>query len=457
MRIKPTGSRLALAGVALCLLLVFVPATRAQFGNEVPPQEIIRLIEEKGRELNFGVPLRSASILPYRRASDLAIYDWSQEYQGGVVFWSAFSRKVQGVTGTIRRKWESLGGYRSELGFPKSDELPSRGADANDRYQLFDRGRIHWVARTNEATAYYEPTNVCEGGLCPASARFRVTLNGFVANRQTQDDPLQRDGKGDEVFFLSSSHLLRKDGVPRRPVLPGLPPDITLGWNAPVRTPLYGDTNGQSNPQRIRAGEASDLGGIVSGNRYPTLTPWQRVGNPSPNRLPLLVWEGALVQGQTGLAIVPTIWEWDNQTELLDVWHSALDYRLNEIGGGLGGLLANPGQAASAPIIRENIGTILGGRPDAFAKFDKTRFDARDRPVGMKEPRGDQYPGQYLFQPKVMLLTYESAQKAVTTSYMWRSQGGSVSLGNGIVAIDYTDDPGLDGSYTLFLQIERVP
>jgi hypothetical protein len=318
------------------------------------------------------------------------------------------------------------------------------------------------VAQTNEAFDYYNPTTVCDGGLCPARARFRVTINGFVNNRQTQDDPLQRDGKDDEVFLLSNAYLFKKDGEPHDHISPlRLPPDSAPKslWKSPtVQSLLFGDTNNQPNPPRIRAGMASDLGGIRSGDRFPTNTPWQRGGaGLSSNRLPLLLWEGDLVQGQNGLVIVPTIWEWDGQPELLAQWQASLDGALNQFGGMVGGLLASPAQRATAPIVRDKIGVLNAATSTGFMQIDKTRFDARDRPIGMTESR-DQYVSRYYFEPKVLVLTYESAQRAMTSANNWTSRDGvRASLGYGVMPITYTDDAGLDGSYTLFLQIERVP
>src|SRR5687768_15439699 len=35
------------------------------------------------------------------------------------------------------------------------------------------------------------------------AGRFRVTLTGFTVHRPTHDNPLQTDGKGDEVYVLA--------------------------------------------------------------------------------------------------------------------------------------------------------------------------------------------------------------------------------------------------------------
>jgi hypothetical protein len=457
MRIERTCARLGLVIVIFCLLSAAAPSTPAQFGNEVSPLEIERMIEEKARELNLGEPRSShASYVPFRR-SDLAIYDWYREYQRGTVYWSAYSRKVAAVTGTIKQKWDTLGGARSELGFPISDELASRGADARDRYQLFERGRIHWSAQTNEATVYYDRTTICEGGNCPAHARFRVVLTGFANEKQTQDDPLQRDGKDDEVFLLTSLYQFQKNAAPSIPIQNRFPPNLP-GINvalSPVRSVLYGDTNGQANPPRLRAGSASDLGGIRSGDRYPTSRPWQRVPALAADRLPLLLWEGDLVEGQNGVVIAPTIWEWDGRPELTNVWTNSFESALGDLAGGLAGLLADPWRKGTELVIRDDIKTEAGNR-QAFMRFEKTLFDSRDRPIGLRESR-DQYAGRYFFEPKVLFLTYRSAMSAAQASREWLTASGAVNLGSGIIPLTYQDDPGLGGSYTLFLQIERVP
>ena len=139
----------------------------------------------------------------------------------------------------------------------------------------------------------------------PVRGRYRVVLNGITVNRQTYDHFLQIDGKGDEVYFatyVATFDTATSDVVSH---------DV-------VTSKVHGDINGF--PERKLVGMASGRGGIVTGDKYPFPTPFRRRGEPTTDELPMLLWEGELVQGQSAVVIAPTIWEWDDNPQLYAHW-----------------------------------------------------------------------------------------------------------------------------------------
>lgn len=114
--------------------------------------------------------------------------------------------------------------------------------------------------------------------------KYRISVTGFTVNHQTEDDALQLDGKGDEVFLsVAVLEPTALGNVPR--------------WHGRSRlaeSAVIGDRNGFST--RIRGGSLSDQGGLQTGDvvRLPQ---------------PFVVWEGPMT---TPIVVIPTIWEWDN-------------------------------------------------------------------------------------------------------------------------------------------------
>jgi len=138
-------------------------------------------------------------------------------------------------------------------------------------------------------------------------ARYRISLLGFKVDRETADDPLQTDGKHDEVFV-------------RAAVAERTPDAQLVGGIVERQTLVYGDANAPdwqnaSSPnRRIAAGSASTLGGLMTGDGVPSASPWQRTsGTNYDNRLPLLLWEGELQQGGNQVQIAASIWETDQR------------------------------------------------------------------------------------------------------------------------------------------------
>lgn len=69
-----------------------------------------------------------------------------RHYKHGSIYWHPQTGAHE-VHGLIRNKWAALGGERSELGYPKTDETSTPGG----RYSLFQRGVVLWKTGAPEA------------------------------------------------------------------------------------------------------------------------------------------------------------------------------------------------------------------------------------------------------------------------------------------------------------------
>jgi hypothetical protein len=291
------------------------------------------------------------------------------------------------------------------------------------------------------------------------SGRYRVVLLGASVYRETWDTILQTDGKGDEVFFLTDVQEFTPGGA-----------------SAPIRrkTPTYGDINGF--PQRIQAGSRSDKGGIRTGDQIPYSTPWVRKAPVDANRLPQVLWEGVLTEGQNTVLISPTVWEEDNGD-----WVAGAYKNVTGTAGQLFKTIddlrrqmpheqflraINQAAQQNAPLaaITDVMNTInpvnaLGAAAQWFGKQVTWLVGvAADRPIG-QTLSGD----QYVFIPKVLILNYQTAEQllaprqAAPTPVINMPMFNPAPMPPGVVEVRYRDDDRLAGDYVLYLQIERLP
>ena len=68
-----------------------------------------------------------------------------RDYEGGSIYWSQKTGAFE-VHGAIRDKWAHLGGVRSFLGYPITDETGT--PDGHGRYNHFQGGSIYWTPQT---------------------------------------------------------------------------------------------------------------------------------------------------------------------------------------------------------------------------------------------------------------------------------------------------------------------
>jgi len=133
------------------------------------------------------------------------------------------------------------------------------------------------------------------------SGQYRAVLLGFRVGRKTVDDDiLDGDGRGDEVFFAAYRAMVTN------------PAASTVAPLGVVQSAVYGDTN--NFPTRIRAGTAGPTGGVRSGDVIPSVAALgaQPGIAATADRLPLLLWEGTLRNDSSILALAISGFEWDN-------------------------------------------------------------------------------------------------------------------------------------------------
>ncbi len=255
------------------------------------------------------------------------------------------------------------------------------------------------------------------------TGRFRVTLTGFTVNGQTDDNVLETDGKGDEVFILAE--VAQYDRYTQDPrtlagaaVRLGYNDNLHGGGNVTLRrslvSVLMGDVNNQNNPPRIQAGSASSLGGLRTGDRFPTNEPWILSSEPTADRPPMLLWEGELRRGRDLVTIVPTVWEWDGgNVALRQQFAAEIDRYFSYV-----------------TRTDQNRGYVWRGLTGVDT------FGAGDRPVGM-------LANGYWF-PLALMLNFEVAQWTATTS--------PNDTGTGVVVLRYM---ARGEDYSLYLKVER--
>jgi hypothetical protein len=259
-----------------------------------------------------------------------------------------------------------------------------------------------------------------------ASGRYRVVANGFEVLAETWDDALEWDGKRDEVYLSATVHRASRDG--------------TVEWyrnTAP--SAVLGDTNNQNG--RVQAGSASSRGGLRTGDRFPTGTPWVRDQEPDLRRNwpPYTLWEGELTDGQDAVLITPAVNEWDPGQSAWDGWLAWASQQAKKLGPEIAKLVGGPLPSA---IVK---GLDLG--LDLFMGLQESGVLGRsaDRPIGMTRDPGD--PKKFVFNPQVLTLNFQTAERLVAEQ--------PVGRGLGVLGFDYADDPYLRGHYVLWVQVER--
>jgi hypothetical protein len=289
------------------------------------------------------------------------------------------------------------------------------------------------------------------------SGTFRIALNGFAVNKQTQDSDL--DGKADEVYFVADIFVTYRTGE--------------IVEHRRLVSRVLGDPN--AHPERQPAGTAPqntfDLegGGLVTGDWFPSRTPWRRTREPLPDRVPLLIWEGNLAAGDRIVTIVPTLWEWDGEDWFLREYDRELEFSTRD-GSFFRGVAAlardwrglDDGITFSTNVIAE--------RSDSNDLTNIVPFISRayvgDRPIGMwstdQGHSGNIHYSIEHFMPWAMVFTYETASGVARVSTAYSNGRFSAQGNKGAGVIEYRlEDPrgnitNLGGAYTLYFQVERL-
>jgi hypothetical protein len=279
------------------------------------------------------------------------------------------------------------------------------------------------------------------------SGRYRITLSGYRVSRATFDERV--NGNGDEVHAaVGVATIDRRDT------------SVVQPWSV-VKSDPYGDVG--RNPGYVRAGSFTPTGGLWAGDVVPTGTdPRIASGMPSPTRFPLAIWEGTLRDGIEAVVVKPTLWEIDGQLDAYDSWVTLRDPRGNYQQPARVGAVNARDHAAQMAAIKDRADrgdlTVLRGTPGIFCSSFYCH-GGFDRPIGIDESGCINYPvGHGVWCDFAVVFTREGIERALSATY----QVGGVPPG--LVTISLIEPPGVDavkggydGSYELYLRMERVP
>jgi hypothetical protein len=308
------------------------------------------------------------------------------------------------------------------------------------------------------------------------TGRYRVVATRFTVELGSLDNVLDLDGKGDEIYGgFSMFHVNRINGQI-------LDQDLR-------RTKVHGQVI--EGTDRVAAGSATANGGLVGGDSYPST----QSAPASDQAFPFRVWDGTLTNKQDALVLLPTLWESDNDDSNFEDWflsekaalpvfwwdatlQSALTGLEFEVvttntfatGFGFAGLL--PATSKDHPIgltlrptgfelqrraivlTREILEAALtpstttgsGSTASELDKFNDTLKESRDATSGHTSSAGE----TGLNQPQQILIGGQSEQQ---------SEMPSGQRAGGTIAIPLVDGaaPNLNGKYTLYLRVERLP
>ena len=289
----------------------------------------------------------------------------------------------------------------------------------------------------------------------PRKQFFYVTINGFSVKNPTSDHVLEVDGKGDEVFFMGHSFMINTvtgESISRMSV---------------AQSPVIGDiSNDDWRGSRIKGGSKwGGSGGFQLGDNFGE-DRGLYLGAPTmgKNSMPLLIAEGELEEGKTGMIVIPSIWEFDGTSEF--------QQSLNSFASAMAQVTVTAAASAAATIVFGPVGinfvvagavaahgmsvtpknnTELLNRLPIFAPLTFNQRDlnvivgknftgdAKDRPIGMYDNGTD-----YRYAPLAMNLTYESAKTLSESDF---------GFGNGVLPLRFKDAPAMGGDYTIYICI----
>jgi hypothetical protein len=357
--------------------------------------------------------------------------------------------------GAVRLEWQAVPGAREYI-VEGSNLAQMRTSGTAVAVSNLAPGTHQWtvLAVFGEMGLFNDlnPSRVAATLAAQGPTRYRVTLNGFRLDRQTVDDALERDGKGDEVYI-------------------GIGIDEYGYWLGAhqrhdfIRTGTFGDKNGFPASTRMLAGTAGGTGGLRSGDVYPGPNPAVRTRPTSTPAspyadLPLTLWEGEMVDFSPGfggiawLILAVQVWEWDGDPYAFDGWQSLL--------------ISDHATRRGSDADRDHFGARGLERPQGIGEFGfdipyvhandvivaaqlTGRHSEGDRPVGLKaSPRG----GVHVANETTIVLTKKNMEDALASS-------GQAGLPPGVIGVRFQDDPNaagvFGGDYTVYLQFERVP
>ena len=286
------------------------------------------------------------------------------------------------------------------------------------------------------------------------SSRYRFLITGFRVNRATFDERI--NGNGDEVYAAAGVAVVdRRDSSVIHP------------W-AVNKSDSYGDVG--RNSGYVRAGSSTPTGGLWAGDVIPAGTdPRTAVTAPSSTRFPLKVWEGTLRDGIDVVIVKPTLWEIDGQVEYYNQWATLRDPIGNFQNPRFGAVKVVDDSAAQAAIVKERAaqgditffnGTAVFICDQSLGALPDVCGGGADRPIGIdasKECVRWKLNDEQYWCDIAAVFTREGIERALSASQVGGALPGSVTIPlNDRPGVD-TISGGLDGSYDLYLRVERLP
>lgn len=349
--------------------------------------------------------------------------------------------------GSVTISW--LGNGNTVLG----PNVPNNGAiTVTDGLQTYTvTGLENGKSYTWQVATFWQPGNVstpasefpsASATVLPYTGNYRITLLGFSANNPTDDDILDSDGKADEIMPMVYVRQFYQ------------PTGNTLG-SSNAKGYVHGDNQGKFR-SRVRAGTASNSGGIQKNDVFPAGLMQGTIGSPSTTTFPLKVFEGSLTRDNQVLVLYPSLWEIDDApSRWFDTYLSALPARTVDA--------LNPGtavglklrQALDAPGISEI-------RGDPFFRMDTWGLTATgDRPIGIESTQSAD--GQGGFYDRIIVLTQRKIEEALAAPpKIPNMPAGTIGLSfteGGVLRVTGTPDPtswNFPGSYVLYLRVEAL-
>lgn len=266
--------------------------------------------------------------------------------------------------------------------------------------------------------------------------RYRVVFLGLKVNTPVNDDIIDADGRGNEIYAAAYWATA--------PLSSGA---ATQGGFA--RTLVHGDTTHFSS--RVRAGSAGPTGGLRAGDLIPSNTAsFVQPGVAGlSDRFPLKLWEGELVDAGPIVAVIPIVFEWNAAD------HTAWDYWANYWSHG-GNVLEKLGGA-----MRAHLSAPLAVQPlhgtwtveDFSRAADEPRLERpsipgftvaadRDRPIGLIN---ESPPGT------IPNYAHKTIGFALTRARVEAALAGTAQK---VFEINWPD--AVSGNYTGYIQIERL-
>jgi len=258
----------------------------------------------------------------------------------------------------------------------------------------------------------------------PLQGHFRVTLNGFKVNHQTNQGLW---ASWDTVTITRHVALVDASGQPH-----------LVNWGT------SDDRIGATPQSRLHGGSATTSGGLQTRDNFPTASPW-RLNSP-PVELnglpPSRYFEDEITQNSNAVVILPDIWVVDPNNRLISrnldlqgAYHRQIDHDLPVLGRAVARIIRGPQPLALDSYLRP--GASMGLNNAVRLPIGVPQ----DRPIGMQPERE-----QFGFVPQVLVLTFDSARFIAHKDF---------GFGMGVVPIRYVDHPSFAGDYTLYVQVDE--